>query len=192
MDQPWVWAVLLLVLGMGLAVLEVFFTSAGILGFLAATSLIGAVLMGFKQGPATGLMILVVTILGLPTVVVVAFKWWPYTSMGRRVMLFAPKSDEVLPDDPQKEFLKTLVGRVGQARSKMLPSGVITIEGRNVDAISEGMPIEVGQRIRVVQVRGLRVVVRPVDEETPLETSENPLERPVDAVVPDPFAEPPA
>jgi len=34
-----------------------------------------------------------------------------------------------------------------------------------IDAVSESMPVEVGQAVRVVQVRGLRVVVRPIDEE---------------------------
>lgn len=192
MEQPWVWAVLLLVLGLGLVILEIFFTSAGILGFLAAAALIGAVLMGFRQGPAAGFVILAVAIVGLPAIVALAFKWWPHTPMGRRVLLMAPTSDEVLPDDPEKRLLKGLIGRIGQARSKMLLSGMITIDGRAVDAVSEAMPIEVGQRVRVIQVRGNRVVVRPVEEETPQDSAENPLERPVDAVIPDPFAEPPA
>jgi hypothetical protein len=36
------------------------------------------------------------------------------------------------------------------------------------------------------------VVVRLVKEETPSATAEDPLQRPVDSVVPDPFAEPPS
>jgi membrane-bound ClpP family serine protease len=190
--EPWVYAVLLLALGLSLSVLEIFFTSAGLLAFLAAASLIGAVYMGFRQGPTAGFVLLGVAVVGLPAVIVLAFKWWPRTAMGRRVLLFAPKSEEVLPDDPQKRFLKSLVGSVGQARSKMLPSGVVNIDGHVVNALSEGVPIEVGQRVRVIQVRGNRVVVRPVEEETPVETAENPLERPIDAVVPDPFDEPSA
>ena len=42
--EPWVWAVLLLMLGIGLAVMEVFFTSAGILAVLSAMSLLAALL----------------------------------------------------------------------------------------------------------------------------------------------------
>ena len=56
--DPWVWAVLLLVLGTGLAVLEIFFPSAGILAFLSVVALLAAIMMGFYQGPVAGILIL--------------------------------------------------------------------------------------------------------------------------------------
>jgi membrane-bound ClpP family serine protease len=187
MIEPWVWAILLLVLGTGLVVLEIFFPSAGILGFLAAVALLGAIVMGFYQGPLTGILILAGVVAGLPTVIVLGFKYWPKTAMGRRVLLMAPTSEEVLPNDPEKELLKSLIGRTGRAKSKMLLSGVITIGGRTVDAVSESMPIEVGQAVLVVQVHGREVVVRPIDEPPP-ELPADPLKRTYD----DPFDLPPA
>jgi membrane-bound ClpP family serine protease len=186
--DPWIWAVLLLVLGTGLAVLEIFFPSAGILGFLAAVAILAAVVMGFYQNAVAGILILLGAVVGLPTVIVLGFKYWPKTAMGRRVLLIAPTSEEVLPDDPGKEFLKGLVGRVGRAKSKLLLSGVITIDGRTVDAVSESMPIEVGQSVRVVQIRGRGVVVRPIDEEPPAEPPIDPLKQTFD----NPFDLPPA
>lgn len=187
----WVWAILLLVLGIGLAVLELFIPSGGILCILAAASVVGAVIMGFRQGPIMGFSILILAVVGLPAMLVLALKYWPRTAFGRRVLLAAPKSEDVLPDDPSLRALKGLVGRVGRAKSRMLPAGVISIDGRTVDALSEGMPIDPGQAVRIIEVRGNRVMVRPVDEETPTETAENLLERPVDSVVPDPFEEEP-
>src|SRR3990172_9106698 len=102
----WIWAILLLVLGAGLAVLEIFFPSAGILGFLSAVAVLAAVVMGFYQGPVAGILILLGAVVGLPVVIVLGFKYWPKTAMGRRVLLMAPTSEEVLPDDPEKELLK--------------------------------------------------------------------------------------
>jgi membrane-bound serine protease (ClpP class) len=186
-----VWAILLLVLGLGLAILEIFFPSAGILGFLAASSILGAIIMAFRQGPEVGLAVLAVAILGLPSVVILALKWWPKTPMGRKVMLMSPRSEDVLPDDPQRDRLKGLIGQVGRAKCKMLPSGAISIDGRTIDAVSEGIPIEPGQAVRVIEVRANRVVVRPVEGETPSPKAEDPLRRPIDAVAPDPFEEPP-
>jgi membrane-bound ClpP family serine protease len=186
--DPWIWAVLLLMLGIGLAVMEVFFTSAGILAVLSAMSLLAAVVMGFYQGPLAGALILVGVVVGLPVVIVLAFQYWPKTAMGRRVLLMAPNSEDVLPDDPDKEMLKGLIGRTGRAKSKLLLSGVITIDGRTVDAVSESMPVEVGQTVRVVQVRGLRVVVRPVaEDEPPASPPTDPLRENYD----DPFEIPP-
>ena len=180
-----------MVLGLGLAVLEIFFPSAGILGFLSACATLGAVIMGFQHGSAIGLLVLVVAVVGLPVVVVLGLKWWPRTAIGRKVLLMPPTSEDVLPHDPLHERLKGLIGQVGRAKCKMLPGGAITIAGRTVDAVSEGMPIEAGQAVRVIEVRANRVVVRPLEEETPTESARDPLERPIDSVAPDPFEEPP-
>ncbi len=184
----WIWAILLLVLGTALAVLEIFFPSAGILGFLSAVAVLAAVVMGFYHDPVAGILILLGAVVGLPAAIVLGFKYWPKTAMGRRILLMAPTSEDVLPDDPEKEVLKNLIGRVGRAKSKLLLSGVITIDGRTVDAVSESMPIEVGQAVRVVQVRGHGVVVRPIDEEPPTDPPIDPLQRTFD----DPFDLPPA
>lgn len=188
----WVWAVLLLVLGMCLGIMEVFFTSAGLLAFLSAASIIAAVIMGFQQGSMGGFIILILAMAGMPTVVVLAFKYWPKTSIGRRVLLSAPTSEDVLPDDRNKDHLKALIGRVAKAKTKLLPSGVVVVDGRNIEAVSEGMPIEVGQELRIVQVRGKRVVVRPIELDVPSDTAKDPLRRPIDASLEDPFDERPA
>jgi membrane-bound ClpP family serine protease len=185
--EPWLWAVLLLVLGLLLLMMEIFFPSAGILAFLSAASLIGAIILAFQQGIGTGALFLFLTPVGTITFVILAFKFWPKTSMGRRMMLATPPSDEVLPEDPEKEFLQSLVGRVGKTKCKMLPSGIISIDGRKIDAVSEGMPIEVNQEVRVLQVRGKRVIVRPLDEDAPSPNASNPLRRPIEELVDDPF-----
>jgi membrane-bound ClpP family serine protease len=185
--DPWILAVLLLALGSVLALMEVFFPSAGLLGFLSAAALLAAVAMGFYQNPWVGWSILVVEAIGIPILVVLAFRIWPKTAIGRQVLLAAPNGGELLPDDPKKERLKTLVGRTGRAKSKLLLSGVVTIDGQTVDATSESMPIDVGQPVRVVRVEGHCVVVRPIAEGE-LSTAADPLQRNYD----DPFDLPPA
>lgn len=184
----WIWAILLFVLGIGLAILEVFFTSAGILGILSASALLAAIVMGFYQGSLAGILILLGVVIGLPTVIVLGFKYWPKTWIGKRILLMAPNSEDVLPDDPEKEQLKGLIGRTGRAKSKMMLSGVIVIDGDTVDAVSESMPVEVGQSVRVVQVQGNLVVVRPVDEVPSIDPPVDPLQRTYE----DPFDIPPA
>jgi membrane-bound ClpP family serine protease len=84
------------------------------------------------------------------------------------------------------------VGKIGQAKSMMLPSGAVLVEGRTIDAVSEGMPIEPGQVVRVIEVRGTRVIVRPVEhgEEQQPRSAEDPLSRPIDTLGIDPFDDP--
>ena len=78
---------MLIVLGIGLAVLEVLVPSGGVLAFLSIASIFAAVVVGFRSGPVVGLIILISVIIGMPTGLVLAVKCWPHTPIGRRVLL---------------------------------------------------------------------------------------------------------
>jgi membrane-bound serine protease (ClpP class) len=54
-----------------------------------------------------------------------------------------------------------LVGKVGVAQSMMLPSGAVLIDGQLIDAVSQGLAIDPGQPVVVVEVKANRVMVRP-------------------------------
>jgi membrane-bound serine protease (ClpP class) len=188
---PWAWAILLLMVGFGLAVMEVFIPSGGILGFLAICSVIAAITVGFMDGRTwVGFGILTAAVFGVPAAVILALRWWPKTPLGRRMLLRVPSDADVLPDGPRQQKLKQLVGRIGVAKSKMLPSGLVAVDGRKVDAVTEGMPIDMGTRVRVLQVHGNRVVVRPVDGESDGGDESDTLSRPIDALGGDPFEDP--
>jgi len=134
--QPWFWAVCLLAIGLAMAVLEVFLPSGGILGFLSVLGLVGAIVMAFREGVGAGLGVLAAALVGVPAVIAVGLKLWPKTRLGRRMLLEMPQGDEVLPDIPRQRQYKALVGRIGVAKSKMLPSGAVVIDGRTIDAMS--------------------------------------------------------
>ncbi|NLE40182.1 MAG: hypothetical protein GX621_19380, partial [Pirellulaceae bacterium] len=68
----------------------------------------------------------------------------------------------------------------------------VRIEGRTVDCVSEGGAVDPGQWVRVIEVRGNRVVVRPLDPDELAATADDmddPLSKPIDTVVLDPFDE---
>ena len=176
-------------LGLGLAFLEVFFPTAGILAFFSAAALLGSVLLGFKAGPTVGLTMTGAVVIGVPILISSAFRLWPKTAVGRLVLLDAPEPEDVLPDDALRRQLKSLIGRLGRAKCRMLPSGVVSVDGQTLDAMSEGMVIEAGQTVRVIKVEAKRLVVRAVEEEAPSPAAENPLERPIESTD-DPFGEP--
>lgn len=183
----WVWAVLLLGIGFGLAMLEVFVPSGGILGVLSVCTIFAAIYMGFRQSPSVGFSVLAGAALGVPILVALALKLWPHTPIGKRMTLQGPHEEEVVPVLPEQQAAATLVGRVGQARTKMLPGGIITVDGRSWDAVSEGEPIDPGEPVRVVALRGNWLVVRRI-EGGPDSEGSHPLDRPPDILV-DPFAD---
>jgi len=177
-------------MGLSLAFLEVFFPSAGILAFFSGSALLGAIMLGFKSSATIGLTVTTAVVLGVPSLIVLGFRLWPHTYIGRQVLLDAPRAEDVLPDEEQRRHLKTLVGRLGRARCRMLPSGAVSVDGQTLDATSEGMVIEAGQTVRVIKIDAKRLVVRVAEGEIPTSRAENPLERPIDSIAIDPFGEP--
>jgi membrane-bound ClpP family serine protease len=158
------WVVALLLLGLGVMVLEVFVPSGGILGFVSIAALVAAVATAFlEQGATAGMASLAVVVLAVPAVLAMAFRWFPETPLGRRVLPPAPEAADVLPDLERRRHVRELVGHRGRAASELLPWGRVEIDGEAVEAMSEGGPIEVGAAIEAVGVQGTALVVRPVE-----------------------------
>ncbi len=187
--DPMVWSILLMLVGCVVLVLEVFIPSGGILAVLSAAAFIGSILIAFQQGPVTGFAFVMTTVVAVPLVLVLAFHLWPKTRIGKAFLGELPRDEDVLPDHPHR----ALVGRVGIARSKMLPSGAVEIDGQMVDAVSQGQAIEPGQNVVVIEVRANRVVVRPAKENErpgrPTSTTDL-LSRPIEELGIEPLEDP--
>ena len=94
--------------------------------------------------------------------------------MGKAFLGELPSEEDVLPEDPRR----ALMGRVGVARTKMLPSGAVEIDGQMIDAVTQGQAIEPGTYVVVSEVRANRVVVRPAGKDQ-RPSHENPNDRAV-------------
>ncbi len=192
---PLAWAFILLAAGLTIICLEFVIPSGGVLGFLAFCSLVGSIIMGFLAGPKWGAMMMGINVLCVPAVLALAVKVWPYTPLGRKMLIQLPGSDKdvLVPED---EALRKLTGMKGVAKSKMLPSGAIVVGGRTYDAVSEGMPIDEGQVIAVVSVKMNQTVVRPsagpIDDPSPEadEDRDPRLDDPLEKFGLDPFDDP--
>ncbi|WP_428307623.1 NfeD family protein [Lacipirellula sp.] len=159
--DPIGWAVVLLVVGCGLLALETFIPSGGILSFLAFVAVVASTVVAFNRSLTTGLSFMAVAVLAIPLAIGLAFKVWPKTPMGRAILGDLPSEEDTKPDDSRR----ALVGRVGVAQSLMLPSGAVLVDGRLIDAVSQGIAIEPGQPVVIVEVRANRVMVRPAATE---------------------------
>jgi membrane-bound ClpP family serine protease len=184
---------LLLLLGIALVVLEVFVPSGGVIAFLAFVTVAASVVLAFRDGTKSGLIVLSLACIFVPLALTLALRVWPSTPMGRRLLLNPPTADEVLPDAEYQRELRSLVGRVGKAKSLMVPSGACEFDGQVVNAVSEGVAIDAGQAVRVTDVRGNRVVVRPYDgKPLPAQATQTDpeLSRPIETLGFDPFEDP--
>jgi membrane protein implicated in regulation of membrane protease activity len=83
--------------------------------------------------------------------------WLPATPILRNVVLEPPDDADV--DDPLDE----LVGRFGTTTTRLAPAGKARIGDAVRDVASDGPLIEPGTAVRVVDVRGGRVIVHPAE-----------------------------
>ncbi|MCB9832027.1 MAG: hypothetical protein H6807_06080 [Planctomycetes bacterium] len=156
--------IVLLLVGCALVVAEVMFPSFGILGLLSATAMLIAVLEGFAIGARTGYGVIIAIVFLVPGALWLGFVLLKHTPVGNRLLLAGPKPEEVRGRGADLG-LATLRGREGRTETPLRPSGVVIIDERQIDAVSDGGFIERGQRVRVRHVEGNRVVVEVIGPE---------------------------
>ncbi len=178
------WAILLLALAIGIIFLEMFIPSGGLLGFVSAAIAVSAVALVFwQEGLVRGVIFLVFASFILPLAVAAAIKVWPHTAIGRKVLNLPPGEEAAIAAAPNYSALQQLLGQRGVSKTKMLPSGSISLGGgKTFDAVSQSGPIMAGQPIEVVKVDGTRILVREISSEEVLPADEETRE------IEDPFA----
>lgn len=186
MDQTLIWALLLLALGLVCLVLEMFVPSAGLLGVVSALAILGAIVLAFLSGPVAGIVMTLAITFIIPVFLAAAVKYWPDTPFGKMILLRRPDENDVLPKTEAYQSIRELVGKRGIAKSQMLPSGVVSVEGKTYDAVSSGLPIDPGQPIRVVAIDMQRLIVR-VDETPYIEPTPAAVESSADSAVDSPL-----
>jgi membrane-bound ClpP family serine protease len=149
--------ILLLVLGLAFIVLELMFPTLGMLGIAAACCLIGAIAFAFAEDRKSGIVFLVVTAVSVPAAILLGFKLLPRSPMGKVLVNEGVSFKDVAAVDRRD---RTLVGQEGVVESLLRPSGTAHIDGRRVDVVTRGEPIEAGARVVVLEVEGNRVVVK--------------------------------
>ena len=189
--DPLYWTILLIAAGFVVIFLELFVPSAGILGVVAGICLISGIIVGFTDSVQTGLIALLSVLIMLPIMLSLMIKAWPHTPIGRRILIGPMPSEKVVPQGEYYDEIQSLVGRLGVAKTKMLPSGIVVIDGKKFDSISDGMPLDAGDTIKVIAVKGNRVVVAKYDGEPDQPTSTTDLlSQPLDELGLDNLEEP--
>ena len=160
-------AILLLGLGLALIVAEVLFPSFGILSVLATAAIIGAVAVAFTVSTDTGVNFLIATAVLVPVVIVFGLRFFPRSPMGKHMVVSGLSFESQAATD-ERDLV--LVGVEGALEADCHPTGVARLDSRRVDVVSRGEPIEAGTTVRVIEVKGNRVVVARVDSTQEKET----------------------
>lgn len=145
--------------GIVFLIAEFFLPTGGIVVVGALASFAIAVGIVFNYGTmAEGVATTIAVSIGLPVAGVAMF--YGYQRLALKSGLDSETRTSTIADDPMIAGLEKFRGRYGRTVSTMRPAGVVEIDGRRVDAMSEGLMIDEGQWIRCVDVRAGKVIVR--------------------------------
>jgi membrane-bound ClpP family serine protease len=158
-------AVVLLIVGLAVMVLEVFVPSGGVLAIITTITLCLSLTCGYaawgQRSPAVWWGFCSLLVLLIPTTLISAFYVLPRTPYGRRALLVAPEAHELEPFQEEHARLSRLVGQFGRTMTLMNPGGMVLVSGERLHAFSEGQLIEPATSVEIVEIRGTRVLVRP-------------------------------
>jgi membrane-bound serine protease (ClpP class) len=165
MNSYAIFAILLLFAGLAVLVAEVFLPSGGLLFCITAVALITSVSFAYaawwQSNPAAFWTFCAFLLMMIPAVVIVAFSWLPRTRFGKKILLEAPEPEQLTPYAEQSVRLSQLVGKSGVTNTLLNPGGMVTVEGERHHAFTDGLLLDPGVPIEVVDVRGTRLLVRP-------------------------------
>lgn len=162
------WVFLLCAVGVVLLAAEFFLPTGGVLVVAALGCFAAAVGLILLYGThAEAIAAVIALCVGVPVAGSVLFYGW--RRLALKPGLDSDTKAATAGTAPEVAELDRLKGRYGRTVSPMRPSGTVEIDGRRIDAMTEGRMLDANVWVKCVEVRAGRVIVRQVD--TPDELS---------------------
>ncbi len=156
------WVILaVFLIGIILLLVEMFVPGFGVPGILGIIAIFASIILA-SSSIEQALMSIVIAILLTIIAGVLIFKYAPRNNkFFDRITLSTSLSTKggYISTADYSEY----VGKTGVAISPLRPSGSIEIDGRKLDAVSEGDFIERDEQIKVIKVEGSRIIVKKID-----------------------------
>lgn len=154
-------AIVLFVLGLVLLALELFVPSFGILGILGSIGLLAGVIRA-AYDTSNALLSLGIAVVVAAVLVIIVARVFKHKGVWNKFILKDQLTTETGYVSHENET--SLLGKVGVALTTLRPAGTALIADRKVDVVTDGTFIEKDRKVIVVQVEGVRVVVREFTE----------------------------
>lgn len=155
-------ALLCLIAGLTLLIIEMFTPGMGVSGILGLVALIAAIVLradSFASMMVT-LALIIVIVFAAGFVVFRSFKKGAISRSAIVLKETINKNSSAISDLDKSE----LVGLEGECLNTLRPSGNALFGDKKLDVVSEGEFITKGSRVKIERIEGLRIVVKKVEE----------------------------
>ncbi len=146
-----------------LIIAEVFVPSGGLISICAFVCLTGGIVIFFHYSITAGWIGIGISIIMIPSVLVIAYKIFPKTRFGKSVTLTPPEREQGDAVADTQE-LKKLLGAVGLVLTPLRPVGMCDFSGQRVECVAESGYVDKGKKVKVVRVQGTQLTVRVIEE----------------------------
>ncbi len=154
--------ILLFIGGVILIVIEILTPGRGFFGFAGLLSIFASFFFTLG-GDLVALNIMAVSLILAIIIFLFLLKRLPSSKLWSKLVL--ENSQTTQAGYTSSSDYSILLGKVGTVVTLLRPAGVIEIDGKHVDVVSEGQYLQPGTMVKVVSVSGSRIVVQPVKTE---------------------------
>lgn len=144
-------AVILIIIGIGLLVLEIFIPSFGVTGLLGIVAILGGVILTAETFASGVIMFLSI----MAVVLAMMFVFYKFIVSKRSPLILKDSVHE----EEQRSDLNYFVNQTGVALTALRPSGKGDFEGVRLDVLTEGGFIQKGEQIVVTRIEGKKIIV---------------------------------
>jgi len=154
--------ILLYILGLILLTIEGIAPGFGLPGITGIICVIVSVAL-ITSNLYEALLLIIATIAIFAAIIVVLYKLGYGSKYLKFLILNAEQKNEEGYTSSKKEL--SYIGKTGIAETPLRPSGVVIIDGRRIDAQSQGDFITKGTKVIVTNVDGMKIIVKKCEEE---------------------------
>ncbi|MDO5112555.1 MAG: NfeD family protein [Clostridia bacterium] len=149
-------AIICLVVGIALWILEMFTPGLGVPALLGSISLLAAIVLSARSfSHAMITLALILILLGVCAFFV--FRAFSHGKLHRIVL-----HESMNGDSTPLMGMMDMVGKEGVCLTTLRPAGDADFDGQRLDVVSEGDFIEKGSKVRIDRIEGLRIIVKRV------------------------------
>lgn len=157
------WSVILFVSGLVFLIIELYIPGFGFFGISGIVMLILGIIFAAPT-LGQGILSLAIAIAAIAVLIPILYKLLGGPRLFKRLVLQESETVEKDSVNRGNSALLDIAGKTGKTITPLRPAGTILMEGKRLDAISDGSYLPSGVKIRVTEVQGNKIVVTAENE----------------------------
>ena len=160
---PGIVCLVLLVAGLALLITEMCIPGFGAPGFIGSACLLGAIALQFFGNTLRGALTFTACVAVLVLLLLLLFlRSFKNGALSRSPFVNRAAVKEAPAEEENGSSVPAVCGMKGKTLTPLRPAGIVELEGRRVNAKTDGAYLEAGTAVEVIEVKGLGIIVHEI------------------------------